>query len=271
MRAPSWTKRCTLPSALRTLPPLGSPGVSPRANRNASTIAIPAPTAGSSVASSETPSPGRTPTVVSVPASTSAAKLTALVIRKSAAWRPVASSAGTPSRVITSAPSAGPPAPPAGSSTFAPCSANPSTSARRHGITRSNADHRARTKPSIESSEHSAASAIQPWVADDSRSRISPTPGSVRISATAIASTTTKNAARLTAPPRSTPRSVVGSGGLVTPRGWQGRAAKRYMLDGTVMPSSPRPVLSVSAVSVQSASREPRTSGSSAFSTGHAS
>ena len=44
----------------------------------------------------------------------------------------------------------GPPAPPAGTSTFAPCSASPSTSARRQGITRSNTDHSARTNPSID-------------------------------------------------------------------------------------------------------------------------
>ena len=135
--------------------------------------------------------------LVNAPASTSAPKLTALVTRNSAAWRPAARSAGTPRRVMTSAPSAGPPAPPAGSSTFAPCSAKPRTSARCQRIRRSNADHSARTKPSIEPSAQAAASAIQVWSAEESRSRISPTPGSVAISAIAIASTATKKPTRL--------------------------------------------------------------------------
>ena len=81
-------------------------------------------------------------------------------------------------RVITYAPNAGPPAPPAGRSTFAPCSASPRTSARVQGITRSNTDHSARTNPRIEPTEQAAAATIHFGSADESLSRISPTPGS---------------------------------------------------------------------------------------------
>ena len=155
------------------------------------------------------------PTVTSVPASTSATNVTALVIRNRAAWRLVASSEGTPILVITSAPSAGPPAPPAGISTFAPCSANPSTTARRHGITRSNTDHSARTNPNIESSAQAAQAAIQTGSASDSRSRISPTPGSAAISPIAITATTPKNAARFATARMSTPGSWRSGSGLL--------------------------------------------------------
>jgi hypothetical protein len=83
---------------------------------------------------------------------------------------------------------------------LAPCSANPSGTARRHGITRSNAAHSARTNPNIEPSEQTAATAIHPGWAAANRSRTSSTPGNVASSATATPMTTTKKPTRRTMP-----------------------------------------------------------------------
>ena len=57
-----------------------------------------------------------------MPAITTAAKLTELVMRKKATVRGTMRSAGMPMRRRAQAPSASPPAPPVGSSTFAACS-----------------------------------------------------------------------------------------------------------------------------------------------------
>ena len=181
---------------MRDRPPLGSCGGSLVANARASAITSAAPRAGSSVAHRLT-SCASTCSDVSIPARKIATKVTALVIKNSAAWRRAASSAGTPSLVSTNAPNAGPPAPPAGTSTFAPCSASPSTSARRHGITRSKTDHSARTNPSIDSTRQIAAATSHQGSADEKRARISPMPGSERISTTAATSRTTKKPPRL--------------------------------------------------------------------------
>src|SRR4051794_18423469 len=170
-----------------------------------------APSAGRADAASDT-SPGSTPRASPVPASTRAKKPTALVTRKSAAWRRAARSPGTPTLRITSVPNAGPPAPPAGSSTLAPCSARPSTSARRHGTTRSNAAHRARTKPSIDMSSQAAVASTQRGSASASRSRTSSTPGSALIPTPAATAITANSAARRAIARPSTPESVLASG-----------------------------------------------------------
>ena len=219
-------KRRTRNTSVLIRPPSGSVGGSLRAKPSASAIASAAPAAGSSVARSET-SPGSRPTDVSVPASTIATNVTALVSRNSAACRLAASSAGTPMRVITYAPNAGPPAPPAGRSTFAPCSASPRTSARVQGITRSNTDHSARTNPRIEPTEQAAAATIHFGSADESLSRISPTPGSDAIRAIAAIATTAKNPARLASARTSTDSSCGWAGVDIHAKGWQAGQPQR--------------------------------------------
>jgi hypothetical protein len=75
--------------------------------------------------------PASTPSPPIVPAAAIATKLAALVSRKSAAERGVATEDGTPARRMTTAPSAGPPMPPVGSRTLLPCSAIPSVQLAR--------------------------------------------------------------------------------------------------------------------------------------------
>src|SRR4051794_2860508 len=170
-----------------------------------------APSAGRAAAANDT-SPGRRPIASPVPANTSAKKPTALVARNSAAWRWAARSPGTPTLSMTNVPKAGPPAPPAGSSTLAPCSARPSTSARRHGTTRSNAAHSARTNPSIDIPAQAAVASSQRGSAPASRSRTSSTPGSALMPTPTATAITAKIAARRAMARTSTPDSVLVSG-----------------------------------------------------------
>src|SRR3954451_13929992 len=108
---------------------------------------------------------------------------------------------------MTSAPKAGPPAPPAGNRTFAPCSAKPSTTARRHGITRSKADHSARTNPNIDINSQNALATSHLTLACENSARTSPMPGSAVSATAASPATTMKNAARLAIAGPSTPPS----------------------------------------------------------------
>ena len=88
---------------------------------------------------------------------------------------------------------------------MAPCSASPSTRARRHGSIRSNAAHSARTNPSIEPTAHAAVASSHIGSALSSRARTSPTPGSVDTATTTTTATTAKKAARLPAAAKSSP------------------------------------------------------------------
>ena len=68
-------------------------------------------------------SPDSTPAATPKPAITTATKLTRLVIRNRATVRLAANERGTPARSSSTAPTARPPAPPEGSTTFMPCTA----------------------------------------------------------------------------------------------------------------------------------------------------
>jgi hypothetical protein len=107
-------------------------------------------------------SPASTPAATPKPAITTATKLTRLVTRNSATVRLAANERGTPLRSSSTAPTARPPAPPDGSTTFSPCTAIDMLVLARRLVRRSYTPWNARAKHAVEASSRSRATAIQP-------------------------------------------------------------------------------------------------------------